>query len=181
MIPWPHFIIPPEKKNFLIPGTESTIFSLSRAKFGVLICWENIFPELTRRLVRNGADFVINISNEAWFGKTAAPYQMLSMGVFRAVENRIHLVRATNTGISCFIDPYGRMTGRISNGGEELFVDGVSTYEMRLSSPGTFYTRYGDILAFGCIALTLCLMLWSGLRIIMGASSHKAQSVGGET
>lgn len=180
IIHWPHFIIPSGKKNFLISGTESTVFNLARARFGVLICWENIYPDLSRRLVKKGADFIVNISNEAWFGNTAAPYQVLSMCVFRAVENRIPMVRATNTGISCFIDSHGRVKDRVRKGGEELFVDGVGTYEVPLSSTGTFYTRYGDIMAFSCLAFTLCLMLWSAFKGIWGASDSKSRSKGGK-
>jgi apolipoprotein N-acyltransferase len=180
-IPWPRFIISPEKKNYLIPGTDSMVFNLGGTKFGVLICWENIFPDLSRRLAKKGAAFVVNISNEAWFGDSAEPYQMVSMGVFRAVENRIHMVRATNTGISCFIDPYGRVTGMVERGGETLFVEGVSVREIRLSRPGTFYTRYGDILAFGCIAFSLLIVVWSLLRGIRGALSHDTQTTGGDT
>lgn len=163
-IPWPHFIISPDKTNYLIPGKEATIFDLDETKFGVLICWENIFPYLSRQLARKGANFIVNISNEAWFGKTAAPYQILSMCVFRAVENRISIVRATNTGISCFIDSYGRITDRVKNGNEELFVDGVSSHEIQISETGTFYTQYGDILPYGCIGITIGLLLISILR-----------------
>jgi apolipoprotein N-acyltransferase len=167
IIPWPEFIISPDKTNYLLAGKEAKIFNLDEARFGVLICWENIFPDLSRDLVNKGANLIVNISNEAWFGKTASPYQILSMCVFRAVENRVPMVRATNTGVSCFIDPYGRITNRVTNGSEELFVDGVSSHEIRLSATGTFYTRYGDILAYGCIGITIGLILIAILRAIL--------------
>jgi apolipoprotein N-acyltransferase len=176
IIPWPHFIIPPDKTNFLIPGKEATLFNLEEAKFGVLICWENLFPDLSQQLAIKGANFIVNISNEAWFGKTAAPYQILSMCVFRAVENRISMVRATNTGISCFIDPYGRITNRVRTGNEELFVEGVSSHKIQLSSTGTFYTHCGDILAYGCIGIAIGLILFS---ILSGTSlNYRLRSKG---
>ena len=100
--------------NFDIAGKEITLFQVDGNSLGTLICWEVLFPDLTRNLAKKGAVFVVNMTNEAWFGKIAFPYQMLSSCVFRAVENRINLVRCANTGISCFIDPYGRVTGRVT-------------------------------------------------------------------
>jgi apolipoprotein N-acyltransferase len=123
-IPWPDFIVQRGKRNFDTAGSEATIFRADGIQFGTLICWEVLFPDLTRNLVKNGADFVINLTNEAWFGRIAFPYQMLSSCVFRAVENRVNLVRCANTGISYFIDPYGRITGRVTYGDEDIFVPG---------------------------------------------------------
>jgi apolipoprotein N-acyltransferase len=177
-ISWPDFIIPPGKKYYEIQGTESEPFQFNGLKLGMLICWENIFPELTRNLIQKEADLIINISNEAWFGKTGAPFQILSMCVFRAVENRINMIRATNTGVSCFIDPFGRITGRVSRAGQELFVEGVSSSVIRLSSPGTFYSRYGDIFAWGCIAFTLVCMLWWIFTRTPESASHKTGTKG---
>jgi len=159
IIPWPVFIVRSDKKDGLIPGTESSVFDLGAGRFGTLICWENAFPELTRRLVERGADFVVNISNEAWFGRTAAPRQILTFCVFRAVESRVHMVRATNTGISCFIDPFGRISGRVHHGTEELFVEGVSTEEIRLGKTGSFYQRHGDLFAWICVCAVCFLLL----------------------
>jgi apolipoprotein N-acyltransferase len=155
LLPWPDFIVPRGKRNFETAGREATVFRLGTNSFGTVICWEVLFPEFTRELVKRGAGFVINLTNEAWFGRTAFPYQMLSSCVFRAVENRINLVRCANTGISCFIDPYGRITGRIRNGGRDTFISGILSQEIRLSSPGTFYTRHGDLFALACILVSL--------------------------
>lgn len=178
IIPWPDFMLPRSKKNVVMAGKESKPFSLGGIKFGTLICWETIFPDLARRMVNNGADFLINISNEAAFGNTSAPYQMLSMGVFRAVENRVHLLRASNTGISCFIDPFGRVTGRVTKNGEELFIEGVSTQTIRISSPGTFYTKHGDIFAFCCLLITAIFISLGSLkyvRSVRGLSSKPSE------
>jgi apolipoprotein N-acyltransferase len=114
--------------------------------------------------VEKGADFVVNITNEALFGEIAFPYQMLSQCSFRAVENRVNLVRAANTGISCFINPYGRITGKVANERNDIFVAGTLTQDIFLSPAGTFYTHYGDVFAFGCVALSIGLVIWSFVR-----------------
>jgi apolipoprotein N-acyltransferase len=142
------------------PGDEQTIFSLQSqyqtppvlARFGVLICYEDIFPGLVRKLRSRGADFLINMTNDAWFGKTKAPYQHAQASVFRAVENRIPVVRATNTGLSCFISPEGRILASVEDQGEEIFVTGHKMHEIILGAAGTksalsFYARFGDIFA----------------------------------
>jgi len=127
------------------PGKEFTIFQIPPLQFGVTICWENVFPDLVREFVGRGAQFMVNITNEARFGKTAAPYQLASMSVFRAVENRVFVVRCANTGISCIIDPYGRMIDRIKDEkGRDIFVQGVLTGRIIALDSKTIYSRYGD-------------------------------------
>ena len=163
-IPWPDFIVSKKRINFHTAGNEFTLFGIEDTKFGALICWEVLFPDLSRSLVRKGADFLINLSNEAWFGKSDVPYQILSFSVFRAVENRVNLVRCTNTGISAFIDPYGRITDRVTNGGQDIFVAGTLTKEILIPPAGTFYTRYGDVFAYGCIAFSIGLIIWRIFR-----------------
>jgi apolipoprotein N-acyltransferase len=157
-VSWPVFIVPEEKRNFEIPGTDYTIFEMDGARFGVVICWEIVFPELFSEFVKRGADFMVNLTNEGWFGESAAPYQMLSMSVFRSVENRISMVRAANTGVSCFIDPYGRMTGRVRNSGKDIFVEGHLTKPISLSRGGTFYTMHGDIFVYLIIGLAAVIV-----------------------
>jgi apolipoprotein N-acyltransferase len=126
IIPWSYIGIP--DPGSYSSGQEVTVLESSRYRFGVTICWETIFPEFVRGFVNRGAQFLVNITNEAWFGKSAAPYQFLSMNVFRAVENRVYVVRCANTGISCFIDPCGRIVGRVKDqAGEDIFVQGVLT------------------------------------------------------
>jgi apolipoprotein N-acyltransferase len=157
---WPEFIVGPST-NSHIAGTELTLFDIGGTKFGTLICSEILYPELGRGMVNQGAGFLVNISNEGWFGKSAYSYQGLSISVFRAAENRVNLVRSTNTGISGFIDPYGRISARLTNGNEDLFIAGTLTREMFLSSAGTFYTRHGDVFAYGCIAFAVGLIIWA--------------------
>lgn len=161
--PWPEFIVPKEKSSFEVPGKDYTLFELNSTKFGVLICWEIVFPNLFRQFVRKGADFMLNITNEGWFGETAAPYQLAAVCVFRAVENRVSLARAANNGISCFIDPCGRITGRVEKDHKDIFVEGHLTQEIPLRNQKSFYTAYGDVFVYfvlGITAILIALSFW---------------------
>ncbi|MCD5401691.1 apolipoprotein N-acyltransferase, partial [candidate division NPL-UPA2 bacterium] len=113
-------------------GEEFTLFALPQGQFIVPICYEIIFPHLVRRLLGQEADFIVNITNDAWFGKTAGPYQHAAMATFRAVEARRPLVRAANTGISLFIDPFGRRE-ILEVDNQPLFVRGTLTREIVLT------------------------------------------------
>lgn len=147
-ISWPSFIVPEDKKTFEIPGKDYTLFSLGDTKFGAIICWEVVFPQLFRSFVRTGANFMINLTNEGWFGDSAAPYQMAAIVAIRAAENRVPVARAANTGISCFIDASGRITGIVKDStNKHTFVEGYLTMPIRPSKDQTFYTRHGDVFA----------------------------------
>lgn len=130
-------------------GDGYTIFRLLD-NFGVLICFEDVFPELARNFVKRGARLLVNITNDAWFGKTPEAYQHLAASVFRAVENRVYLVRCANTGVSAFISPLGKIISTVKDDkGEDIFVPGYKIETIFLySSPCTFYGRYGDFLPF---------------------------------
>ena len=151
-----------------VAGKEYTLFSLDSRleardprKFAVLICFEDIFPELSRQFVKKGADFLVNITNDAWFGKTSSPYQHLSASVFRAVENRVFLMRAANTGISGFINPVGKIISTVADRKEgEIFVSGYKSQEIlpQKREGITFYARYGDI-----SVLLLCILALYGI------------------
>jgi len=124
-------------------------------KLGVLICYEGIFSEASRTYKKMGADLLVNITNDAWFGRTSAPYQHLSMTVFRAVENRLYIVRSANTGISAIIDPTGRIVAHT-----ELFERTALRNTVRFINNKTFYATYGDIFALLCmIALIFCIFI----------------------
>jgi len=160
LIPW-HLIRVPDMGNF-IPGNKYLVFEHPKFKFSTIICWEGIFPQLARRFVKNGAQFLVNITNEGWFGKSAGPYHFLVMSLFRAVENRTYLVRCANTGVSCVIDPYGRIVNRVTDeSGNDIFVKGILTEKVILTNGKTFYTRYGDVFAVGCVVLTVALLVAS--------------------
>ncbi len=127
---------------------------------GVLICYESIFPDIARMMVLNNATVLVNITNDAWFGRTSAPYQHFGMGVLRAVENRVYLVRAANTGISAFVDPVGRVMKKSA-----LFERWLVTEEIRLKSGGkTFYSRYGDVFAFCSLAVSGAFLVFISIR-----------------
>lgn len=140
----------PYEEDFT-PGTEFTVFPLAKGNFSALICFEDILPDLARNFVKRGARFLVNVTNDAWFGRTSQPYQQAAHAVFRCVENCVGMVRATNTGLSCFIDPFGRVSGVLRDAsGEELFVEGTAVGEVRLTSTSTFYTRRGNVFAASC-------------------------------
>jgi apolipoprotein N-acyltransferase len=164
IISWPDFITPKHRNNFHLAGPSQNLLTVDKIKIGNLICWEIIFPELTRNLVKKGADVIINISNEAWFGRSHASYQLMALAVFRAVENRINLVRANNTGVSGFIDPFGRITGRIEKDGSALFVTGFLNRTIYLQPPGTFYTLVGDLFAYLCCLYLAIIIPWKWIK-----------------
>jgi apolipoprotein N-acyltransferase len=130
-------------------GEETTVFEVPGARFGVLICYEGVFPALTRRFVDGGADFLVNITNDAWYGRTAAPYQHLVQASFRAIENRVPLVRAANTGISAVIDADGRIRWQ-----GPLFEMLWHDEEIHWTGERTFYTRFGDVFVWLCVIVT---------------------------
>lgn len=163
-IPWPEKF---QKQIMFLPGEEYTVFNLDGVRFSTLICWESFFPELVRQFVRQGAQFMVNISNEAPFGDTAAPYECLGICVFRAVENRVSIVRSANTGISSFIDPYGRIMGKVTENNKDTFVEGHLTREIPYGSREvSLYTAYGDIFAFISIVGTALLSCISGFSYL---------------
>jgi apolipoprotein N-acyltransferase len=140
------------------PGRQGNTLKWKNHQVGMLICYEVIFPELARAMVKNGAQLMVNITNDAWFGRTSAAYQHFSMAVFRTVENRRTLARAANTGISGFIDPCGRILSAT-----DLFQPAAvmkSVPLMKITSP---YTRWGEwplgMLSFGLI------LFWSWRKI----------------
>jgi apolipoprotein N-acyltransferase len=136
-----------------VPGDEYVVMKSPFARIAPLICYEIIFPGLVRKFVNHGADMIVTITNDAWFGRTSAPYQHFSMAVLRAVENRAPVVRAANTGISGFIDSRGRIIKR-----GDIFTEETLTGEVTLRREKTFYTRYGDLFAFLCIIITILLI-----------------------
>ena len=132
-------------------GEEIVTINYEHLSMGVLICFEAIFPEIARVHTTKGANILVNITNDAWFGKTSAPYQHLAMTVFRAVENRRPLIRSANTGFSAFIGPQGKIIARSS-----LFCEETLTVSPDISNSNlTFYTRSGDIFAFSMLLISL--------------------------
>lgn len=123
-----------------------------QTSLGIQICFESIFPILWRLEALGGAEFFVNISNDGWFLNTAAPYQHLRINVFRAVENRKPVLRSANSGISAYIDAFGRIQRQIPLNQEDIEIVELI---LPVFSSQTFYTIYGDIFALLCLFLTL--------------------------
>lgn len=136
-------------------GTSETPMRINGTSAGAQICYEIIFPEGSRRFAANGARFIVNITNDAWYGRSAASAQHLMSLPFRAVENRVPVLRAANTGISCFVSATGEISGETP-----LFETVTAAGEIQVPPPGrTFYNRYGDVFAWLCAALAAILFL----------------------
>lgn len=142
------------------PGQEIKPLKAADTPLGVLVCYEAIFPELARAHVNSGSRVLVNITNDAWFGRSSAPYQHLSMAAFRAVETRTPLVRAANTGITSIIDQNGHIKGMTS-----LFREAVMVGEVRPGSSSSLYLKIGDLFAQGCLGLILLLAAAAGFRL----------------
>ncbi len=117
---------------------------------GVLICYEVSIPSLSRREVADGADIILNITNDAWFGRSWGPYQHLAMASLRAAENGVPVVRAANTGISAIVDRRGKQIKRI-----ELFEKGYIVAEVQTRTEPTFYTRWGNLIVYLSVIVIL--------------------------
>jgi apolipoprotein N-acyltransferase len=149
----------PDAPSEFTPGTRATAFALPHSKFGVMICYEVTYPHLARELVRNGAQFLVNISNDTWLnaGGEAAAAQHFALAVFRAVENRRVLVRAATQGISGFVDAVGRplQTAALREG---ALTERVTPYDTV-----TLYARYGDWFVGVCIVTALIALCYPSL------------------
>ncbi len=134
-----------------VPGEDYTIFTIPGLSFGAMLCWESTFPEITRQIIAEGAQLLVNAADESWFGDTTIHEHFLASTVFRAVEHGRAIVRSTNMGISALIDPIGRQTVqhgiRASTGTPRGIVEG----EVVLRSQHTFYAQFGD---------SVLLLLW---------------------
>ena len=132
------------------PGREIVPLSVGDRKVGVLICYEGIFPEISREYRMKGAGLLVNITNDAWYGDTSAPYQHLTMAAFRAIENRIYIIRAANTGISAIVDPTGKILSKTG-----LFERTTLRGPIKFTQYNTFYSKYGNVFACSCIVFLL--------------------------
>jgi len=132
--------------NF-IAGRDYSPLSAGGRRFGVLICYEDVFPDIARKETARGAGFLVNLTNDAWYGSSSAPFQHLAISVFRAVENRRFLVRATNSGVSAVVMPTGETTVESS-----IFEPALIVSPVAILGGLTPYTRLGDWFAWGCAA-----------------------------
>ncbi|MEP6698103.1 MAG: apolipoprotein N-acyltransferase [Verrucomicrobiota bacterium] len=143
-------------------GAEHTVFGLTNGEVRAapLICFEDTIGELTRQFILGGANLLVNVTNDGWFLRTAAARQHLANAVFRCVETRCPLVRAANTGVTCFVNEYGRVTQQLLDENGSQFTEGVLTDEVLvpIKQELTFYVRHGELFAAGCIGVTLAAL-----------------------
>ncbi|HZU29754.1 MAG TPA: apolipoprotein N-acyltransferase, partial [Candidatus Angelobacter sp.] len=139
-------------------GTERKVFDLNGTHAGVFICYESVFPDEVREFTANGAQLLINISDDMWYGETSAPAQHLQMSRMRAIENHRWILLATNNGTTASIDPFGRI---IAKGPRNIRT--VLNAPYALESESTFYSRYGDVFAWICVVISCLAVLvrWS--------------------
>ncbi len=147
------------------PGPKGRTLAWQNHQLGVQICFEIIFPHLSRLLARQGASLLLNLTNDAWFGSSSGPYQHFAITVFRAVENKKALLRAANTGISGFIDPVGRIQSTTA-----LNQATTQTHRLPLMSTSTAYTLMGDVFARLCLVAALFM---GGMRFSIGSRTLK--------
>ena len=161
---WPSWIVSPDRVD-AVPGTRRTVFRAGDQRFGVSICWENYVPDDFRETVAQGVDFMVSMTNEAFTDSPTGHREMLAMNVFRAIENRVPILRTTPTGFSTLIDADGRMLSVLRDEeGRSLEVAGTLVTELPLSASPTFYARHGNVFVRACFAgfvpLSLALLVW---------------------
>ena len=137
-----------------VPGNQYIKAETEFGSFASLVCYEIIFPGLVRKFYSKNGDFIVTVTNDAWFGKTAGPYQHFSMAVFRAIENRKPVMRSANSGISGFIDSNGRIVAKT-----ELFQRQFLTGEVKTDNTLSFYSRYGDLFTYFCMVMAAILFI----------------------
>jgi apolipoprotein N-acyltransferase len=158
-IKWPSWIV--DKSFNITAGEEPGYVSPQKdLKITLIICWENLFPDLVRPLVKNGANIVVQLTNDNHFGRSAAPRQHNIASQLRAIENRTPVVVASNTGPSAIFDAWGRPLATI----EHLFTTGIADALISKGQGGTTYSQYGDVFAFLCMLFSLLGSGWMALR-----------------
>ncbi len=141
-------------------GNKVVVSSLAQdRRLGAFVCYEAIIPDLVRRFADEGAQILVNVTNDGWFGDSAAPFQHLNMARFRAIENQRYLLRAANSGISAIVDPYGSVLAS-----SEMNVRTVLESKFEFESRLTFYSRHGDIFAWVSLGVSVVLLAWATLR-----------------
>lgn len=159
------------KLDSMTPGEEVRVWDLGGKKFGTQICFESIFPDISREIARKGGSFTVNISNDGWFKASGELDQILVMARFRSIENRIHGVRATNTGISAFIEPTGRIQSKLEVDGRCKEVEGVLAGRIRLTEATSLFRVLGDWV--GWLTLGAAAAVW-GRRIFVDRKKKSA-------
>jgi apolipoprotein N-acyltransferase len=145
-----------DRKVFILPSSNG-----ERHRYGVFICYESVFADEVRHFAQLGAEVLVNISDDGWYGDTSAPWQHLNMARMRAIENRRWLLRDTNNGITAVIDPYGRVRQSIPRHQTDAL-----PAQFGFRSDVTFYTAHGDLFAWLCVLLSLIVIAWAGKKLL---------------
>jgi apolipoprotein N-acyltransferase len=164
------------------PGDKAVPFELPDlgVKTSVLICFEDVFPEIGRDSVEPDTDFLVNLTNDGWFGESAAQWQQAATSVFRAVENRVPLIRCTNTGLTCWIDAYGRMRDIFRDPSGSIYGAGFLTVQLPVLSAAerggpTFYNRHGDWFGWSCVAVAGAMVATKLVRRLRARRTSKSE------
>ena len=162
------------------PGDRAVPFELTslKLKVSVLICFEDVFPHLVREYVSEDTDFLVNLTNDGWFGEGPAQWQQAACAVFRAVENGVPLVRCSNTGVTGWVDEFGRVRQVFEDGPRGIYGPGFLLAKIPVLAPGekrapTYYHDHGDQFAFVCAGISLLRFLrcwWGGRREKVGGA-----------
>jgi apolipoprotein N-acyltransferase len=150
------------------PGTDPVLLPVEGHLASTAICYEVIYPDLIRRFVQNGSELLTTITNDAWYGRSSAAYQHWDQSSMRAIEQGRYLARAANTGISGFVDPYGRVLNKTA-----LFESAVVVQDLRFLTDRTIYSRIGDLVAWLSLAVTIAALLSTRLR--RGAATARSR------
>jgi apolipoprotein N-acyltransferase len=181
LVPWGEYV--PFKKFFSFAdkltagagnmdrGTDRTIFRTAEHNFGVFICYESIFGDEVRQFVKNGAEVLVNISDDGWYGDTSAAWQHLNMVRMRAIENHRWILRSTNTGVTAAIDPYGHVTVAAPRHIRTALRAGFN-FEHSV----TFYTIHGDLFAYACAFIAALALVFSLIGRAKNASAPRPAS-----
>jgi apolipoprotein N-acyltransferase len=146
-----------EAVSDFVPGTEAVVLPVGTHHASTAICYEVIFANLMRQFVVNGSELLTTITNDAWYGTSSAPYQHWDQAAMRAIEGGRYLARAANTGISGFVDPYGRVLQKTT-----LFTPAMLVGDLRFIRERTIYSRIGDLVAWLSLAASLAALLAAG-------------------
>jgi apolipoprotein N-acyltransferase len=160
------------------PGDRAVPFVLTqpRVKTSPLICFEDIFPQTAREAAEDDTDFLVNLTNNGWFGDSAAQWQHAAAAVFRTVENGLPLVRCSNNGLTGWVDAQGRLRQVFRDERGTIYGPGYLTAQIPLLSPGekrvpTFYHEHGDVFGWACVGITGIMLLGRILRRLQASRS----------
>ena len=155
-----------EAGNFR-PGERVVVTPLDKQRSaGTFVCYEAVVPDLVRQFARDGGQLFVNVTNDAWFGESAAPFQHLAMARMRAIENHRYLLRAANNGISAIIDPDGRVVKTVPRN-RRTSLEGHFSFETQM----TLYSQYGDVFAWLCLFASVVVLVW---QVLKGEKAYRA-------